>query len=135
VETISPPSARSGTTIEDVYEPFLIQRGFLKRTPRGRVATPPRGNISGSRSRKRPRRIRCSGRSDRRAEFLGKGLILFGLLIAAIGVLFLVRKARLDRATSRRHHHPPRKFHLSFSACDMPDHQRAPLLLFWLFRK
>jgi Holliday junction DNA helicase RuvB len=27
-------------TIEDVYEPFLIQRGFLQRTPRGRVATP-----------------------------------------------------------------------------------------------
>jgi Holliday junction DNA helicase RuvB len=27
-------------TIEDVYEPFLIQSGFLKRTSRGRVATP-----------------------------------------------------------------------------------------------
>jgi Holliday junction DNA helicase RuvB len=27
-------------TIEDVYEPFLIQAGFLKRTSRGRVATP-----------------------------------------------------------------------------------------------
>jgi Holliday junction DNA helicase RuvB len=27
-------------TIEDVYEPYLIQCGFLKRTPRGRVATP-----------------------------------------------------------------------------------------------
>jgi Holliday junction DNA helicase RuvB len=27
-------------TIEDVYEPFLIQSGFLKRTPRGRVTTP-----------------------------------------------------------------------------------------------
>ncbi|NPV37700.1 MAG: Holliday junction branch migration DNA helicase RuvB [Brevinematales bacterium] len=26
-------------TIEDVYEPFLIQQGFLQRTPRGRVAT------------------------------------------------------------------------------------------------
>ena len=26
-------------TLEDVYEPFLIQEGFLKRTPRGRVAT------------------------------------------------------------------------------------------------
>lgn len=25
--------------IEDIYEPFLIQRGFLKRTPRGRMAT------------------------------------------------------------------------------------------------
>jgi Holliday junction DNA helicase RuvB len=26
-------------TIEDVYEPFLMQIGFLRRTPRGRVAT------------------------------------------------------------------------------------------------
>jgi Holliday junction DNA helicase RuvB len=28
-------------TVEDVYEPFLLQRGLLKRTPRGRVATAP----------------------------------------------------------------------------------------------
>ena len=27
-------------TIEEVYEPYLIQEGYLKRTPRGRVATP-----------------------------------------------------------------------------------------------
>jgi Holliday junction DNA helicase RuvB len=27
-------------TVEDVYEPFLLQQGLLKRTPRGRVATP-----------------------------------------------------------------------------------------------
>jgi Holliday junction DNA helicase RuvB len=27
-------------TIEDVYEPYLLQRGFLMRTPRGRCATP-----------------------------------------------------------------------------------------------
>jgi holliday junction DNA helicase RuvB len=26
-------------TIEDVYEPFLIQSGYIKRTPQGRVAT------------------------------------------------------------------------------------------------
>jgi Holliday junction DNA helicase RuvB len=26
-------------TIEDVYEPYLLQRGFLRRTPRGRCAT------------------------------------------------------------------------------------------------
>ncbi|MEZ5054986.1 MAG: Holliday junction DNA helicase RuvB C-terminal domain-containing protein [Chitinophagales bacterium] len=29
---------RSGT-IEEVYEPFLIQEGYIKRTPRGREAT------------------------------------------------------------------------------------------------
>jgi holliday junction DNA helicase RuvB len=27
-------------TIEDVYEPYLLQRGFIQRTPRGRMATP-----------------------------------------------------------------------------------------------
>ena len=26
-------------TLEDLYEPYLIQEGFLQRTPRGRVAT------------------------------------------------------------------------------------------------
>lgn len=39
VETISASISEERDTIEDVYEPFLIQRGFLKRTPRGRVAT------------------------------------------------------------------------------------------------
>ena len=36
------PSASSEQTetVEDVYEPFLIQQGLLMRTPRGRVATP-----------------------------------------------------------------------------------------------
>jgi Holliday junction DNA helicase RuvB len=28
------------TTLEEVYEPFLIMEGFLARTPQGRVATP-----------------------------------------------------------------------------------------------
>ncbi len=28
------------TTLEEVYEPFLIMEGFLMRTPQGRVATP-----------------------------------------------------------------------------------------------
>ena len=27
-------------TIEDVIEPYLIQQGYLQRTPRGRIATP-----------------------------------------------------------------------------------------------
>ena len=40
VETICASVSEERDTVEDVYEPFLIQRGFLKRTPRGRVATP-----------------------------------------------------------------------------------------------
>jgi Holliday junction DNA helicase RuvB len=31
--------AEEQDTIEDVYEPYLLQQGFLMRTPRGRVAT------------------------------------------------------------------------------------------------
>ena len=40
VDTISASISEERDTIEDVYEPFLLQQGFLKRTPRGRVATP-----------------------------------------------------------------------------------------------
>jgi len=40
VETLAVAVAEERETIEDVYEPFLIQIGFLARTPRGRVATP-----------------------------------------------------------------------------------------------
>lgn len=32
--------AEDADTIEEVYEPFLVQNGFLSRTPRGRAATP-----------------------------------------------------------------------------------------------
>ncbi|HUT77267.1 MAG TPA: Holliday junction branch migration DNA helicase RuvB [Polyangia bacterium] len=39
VETIAAAVSEPWDTIEDVYEPFLIQGGFLKRTPRGRMAT------------------------------------------------------------------------------------------------
>ncbi len=40
VETLSSAISEEKDTIEDVYEPYLIQCGFLQRTPRGRVATP-----------------------------------------------------------------------------------------------
>jgi Holliday junction DNA helicase RuvB len=39
VETLAAAIGEEADTIEDVYEPFLIQEGFLSRTPRGRVAT------------------------------------------------------------------------------------------------
>jgi Holliday junction DNA helicase RuvB len=39
VETLSHAVCEEKDTIEDVYEPFLIQCGYLHRTPRGRVAT------------------------------------------------------------------------------------------------
>ena len=40
LETISAVIGEESVTIEDVYEPYLMQIGFLARTPRGRVATP-----------------------------------------------------------------------------------------------
>ncbi len=39
VETIAVSIGEDAETIEDVYEPYLIQLGFLKRTPRGRLVT------------------------------------------------------------------------------------------------
>jgi Holliday junction DNA helicase RuvB len=40
IQSLAVAVSEEQETIEDVYEPFLIQLGFLQRTPRGRVATP-----------------------------------------------------------------------------------------------
>lgn len=40
LETIAATIGEEADTIEDVYEPYLLQIGFLQRTPRGRVVTP-----------------------------------------------------------------------------------------------
>jgi Holliday junction DNA helicase RuvB len=40
LSTLAITVGEEADTIEDVYEPYLLQRGFLQRTPRGRVATP-----------------------------------------------------------------------------------------------
>jgi holliday junction DNA helicase RuvB len=39
LSTLAVAVSEESDTLEDVYEPYLLQRGFLKRTPRGRVAT------------------------------------------------------------------------------------------------
>ena len=39
VDSLAAAVGEERDTIEDVIEPFLIQQGFLQRTPRGRVAT------------------------------------------------------------------------------------------------
>ena len=39
LDTLATVVCEEKNTLEDVYEPFLIQSGFLKRTPRGRMAT------------------------------------------------------------------------------------------------
>lgn len=40
LDTISAAINEEADTVEDIYEPFLLQLGFIQRTPRGRVATP-----------------------------------------------------------------------------------------------
>ncbi|MFI5213615.1 MAG: Holliday junction branch migration DNA helicase RuvB [Gemmatimonadales bacterium] len=40
LNTIAVAVGEDAGTLEEVYEPFLIQQGFLQRTPRGRAATP-----------------------------------------------------------------------------------------------
>ncbi|MDE0583634.1 Holliday junction branch migration DNA helicase RuvB [Planococcus sp. A6] len=40
VDTIAASIGEESTTIEDVYEPYLLQIGFIQRTPRGRTVTP-----------------------------------------------------------------------------------------------
>jgi holliday junction DNA helicase RuvB len=39
LDTLAASTGEDATTIEDVYEPYLLQAGMLQRTPRGRVAT------------------------------------------------------------------------------------------------
>lgn len=40
LETIAAATGEDSQTVEDVYEPYLLQQGLLQRTPRGRLATP-----------------------------------------------------------------------------------------------
>jgi Holliday junction DNA helicase RuvB len=40
IDTLAASIGEEPDTIEDVYEPYLMQQGFLQRTPKGRVATP-----------------------------------------------------------------------------------------------
>lgn len=40
LETLAAATGEDAQTIEEVYEPYLLQIGYLQRTPRGRIATP-----------------------------------------------------------------------------------------------
>ena len=40
IQTLAASTSDEQDTIEEVYEPYLLQLGFLERTPRGRIATP-----------------------------------------------------------------------------------------------
>jgi len=69
ITTIATAVGEEPGTIEEVYEPFLIQEGFLRRTPRGREVTPKAYEHAGKKpsvggdqrarpDRRRPRRVR-----------------------------------------------------------------------------
>jgi Holliday junction DNA helicase RuvB len=53
LDTLAAALGEEATTLEDVYEPYLLQCGLLKRTPRGRVATARAFDLLG----KRPNRL------------------------------------------------------------------------------
>ena len=40
LDTLAATTGEDAVTIEDVYEPYLMQLGFIMRTPRGRICTP-----------------------------------------------------------------------------------------------
>lgn len=40
LDTLAAAIGEDASTLEDVYEPYLIKNGLLSRTPRGRVVTP-----------------------------------------------------------------------------------------------
>jgi holliday junction DNA helicase RuvB len=40
LDTLAAATGEDAQTIEEVYEPYLLQIGYLQRTPRGRIATP-----------------------------------------------------------------------------------------------
>ncbi len=62
LSTLAAAVGEEPDTIEDVYEPYLMQLGFLKRTPRGRVATPDGVPAPGSSAGRRSRRSSESSR-------------------------------------------------------------------------
>ena len=40
LDTLAAALSEDSSTLEDVYEPYLIKNGLINRTPRGRVVTP-----------------------------------------------------------------------------------------------
>jgi Holliday junction DNA helicase RuvB len=56
LNTIAASIDEEPATIEEVYEPYLLQMGFIDRTPRGRMATPRAAEYFGVPRRESPQR-------------------------------------------------------------------------------
>ena len=54
IDTLAASIGEERDTLEDVYEPYLLQIGFLQRTPKGRVATASARRHLGREPRKEP---------------------------------------------------------------------------------
>ena len=71
METIAATINESADTVEDVFEPFLMQLGFLNRTLRGRMATPAAYRYLGyNGTEKRGRKIHLLFLTIPRIEFM-----------------------------------------------------------------
>ncbi len=55
VSTIAASIGEEVNTVEDVYEPYLLQLGFVKRTPKGRMATGRAFNYLGVKKKENPK--------------------------------------------------------------------------------
>ncbi len=61
LQTLAVAVGEEADTIEEVYEPYLVQEGFVNRTPRGRTATERALHHFGKRSREQPRQTDVFG--------------------------------------------------------------------------
>ena len=132
VETLAAAIGEEADTIEDVYEPFLIQEGFLNRTPKGRVATP----LAYGHFGRAARAARAAGEAVRLMGDLGKMLMMLGVIAFVLGAgLVLVGKlpwfGRLpgDIVVERG----PVTFYFPIVTCIVVSIVLS--LLFWLFRR
>ena len=74
VNTLAAALAEEPDAIEEIYEPFLIQIGFLNRTPRGRVATQLAYDTSGLRQPEN--KALCSSLQSRQSSVVSQNLRL-----------------------------------------------------------
>lgn len=64
LDTMAAATGEDSQTIEEVYEPYLLQIGYLQRTPRGRIATPAAWKHLGYEMTERPTLVRPSITND-----------------------------------------------------------------------
>ena len=75
LDTLAASTGEDASTIEDVYEPYLLQLGFLMRTPRGRVCTQAAYDHMGVRM---PRNANPAAEGQMKMDIFQRTLILPG---------------------------------------------------------